>query len=671
MLQNGYYYFDRDLSWLQFNSRVLEEAENVQVPLYERVRFLSIFSSNLDEFFRVRYPALVARYNTDHTGKLPEIQATVNGLQPHFGAILNKQILPALREHKVHLYYGEKPTEEHRIAASDFFRTKLIAYLHPVALAANTTEKLENNKLYLLVKLAESDHVSYLLLNIPCDYTGRFLALPGEEYSIMFTDDVLRENIDHVFPGRKVLEYYAVKMTLNGDVSIKDEWSAALEEEVQEMISAREISLPTRFLYEAGMPEDMKRFVRNYFGLSDAELIEGGRYHNLKDLADLPLPQNKALQYPAMPALRQSHIDQYVSTFEALRQEDVLINVPYQSYGYVLRFFNEAMIDPFVEEIYVTLYRVAADSQIASTLISAANNGKRVTVFIELKARFDEANNLNWAKRMKAAGVRIIYSIPEMKVHAKIALVKRKEGWKSEYFGLLATGNFNEQTARFYTDHILMTSNADITRELDLLFAYLPARTQPDKYDFLRFHELLVSGFNMKDRFTELIYREMEHARNGKSASVTIKLNNLEEQSMIDLLYDASNAGVQIQLVIRGICCLVPGVAGMSEHITVRRIVDRFLEHGRVFIFSNDGNPETYMGSADWMTRNLKRRIEVVFPVYSKSLQEQLKHLIELQLCDNVQARIVNADGSSSTIVSNDKGLRSQTEIYEYLKDQQ
>lgn len=679
----AFQYFNRDLSWLQFNYRVLQEAENTAVPLYERIRFLSIFSSNLDEFFRVRYPALVALQHID-AGEVLEtieedadpqllatIQQTIHIQQEHFGRILTQQLLPALLQENIHLYYKESLAQEHTAFVNDFFRTRILSYLQPVLLNEETQVTLQNNALYFLVSLDEPSGNTFAILNIPEAAVSRFIQLPqlnGQD-SILFLDDAIRENIQLVFPGKKITGCYSIKMTLNGDVSIRNESSDLFEDEIMQMVSARETSLPTRFLYEAGMPEQAQAFIRNYFGLTNAEMIEGGRYHNMKDLADLPNPVGKKLRYAPMPPLPHPFLKTQSSVFDAISQQDILVHLPYQSYEYILRFFNEASIDPDVQEIYVTLYRVAADSQIASTLISAAKNGKKVTAFVELKARFDEANNLNWAKKMKAAGVRIVYSIPGMKVHAKLALVKRKKNWKSEYYALLATGNFNEQTARFYTDHVMMTCNKELTEEVDLLFAYLPARTQPEAYSFIQFNKLMVARFNMETRFRELVHREIAHKQAGRAAKITIKLNNLQEKGMINLLYEASNAGVQIDLIVRSICCLVPGVPGMSENITVRRIVDRYLEHARVFIFQNGGEEEIYLGSADWMVRNIFRRIESVFPLTQENLKKELREIISIQMRDNTQARMITRTNEMVMPSFSPPAIAAQQAIYEFLQE--
>jgi polyphosphate kinase len=645
--------YNRDLSWLSFNYRVLQMAADQQVPLYERIKFLSIFSSNLDEFFRVRMPAVLAinkvlekdsSASSDETitpETLQEVLQEINRQQQEYGQIFTRSILPALLQQQVHLYYNEPLQTSHNTFTKSYFLTTILAYLQPVWLDGKHKKLfLENNALYLAVTLIPQDNTAiqrYVIVNIPATLP-RFQLLPAENgsYHIVFLDDIIRNHLDYIFPGYTVQSCHSIKLTRNAEMDI-DEIKGDILEEVELFIRKRELGVPTRFLYDASIPLSLLYFLSQQFDVRSDELVAGGRYHNLKDLADLPMPANlpDALYPKVIPANNNTGTDRL---HNLIQQQDLLVHLPYQRYDYILRFFNEAAIDPDVEEIYVTLYRIASGSQIAQALISAARNGKRVTVFVELKARFDEANNVRWAKRMKAAGVRLIYSIPGMKVHAKTALIKRRRGYHWDYSGLIATGNFNESTARFYTDHVLFTSHTGITREMELLFLYLQSREQPAAYDFLHFEHLLVAQFNMVDRFTSMIAREITHAKDGKPARIIIKINNLQERAMIAKLYEASQAGVQIDLIVRSINCLVPDMPE-SNNIRVVRIVDRYLEHARVFIFHNNNQEEVYMGSADWMNRNLHRRIEVCVPVYVPALQQQLKDIMALQLKDSSNAQ--------------------------------
>jgi polyphosphate kinase len=665
-------YFNRDISWLGFNGRVLDEAANKEVPIYERVKFLSIFSSNLDEFFRVRYPALKTQERMrDGNDTLQEAQGIINGQLARFGSILMDTILPELRGYDVHLYYRELIAAEHTAFATDYFYTQLLSFLQPVVLD-NATERVElqNNKLYFIATLTDAaGNDSYGVVNIPDDNLSRCVVVPstGSETHILFLDDILRHNIHKVFSGYKVQSCYSIKLTRNADIDIADEWSDVFEEKVLEMIRNREKGVPTRLLYETGMPHPVIDFVQAYFKVSPDSMIAGGRYHNLKDLVKLPNPIGASVLYKAQPPCNHKALHAYTSVFDAMDAGDNLLHFPYHSYSSILRFFNEAAIDPLVEEVSVTLYRVAHDSFITNALISAARNGKKVTAFVELKARFDEANNLAWATRMKAAGVRILYSIPGMKVHAKVALVKKRAAIGSTYYGLLSTGNFNEGTARFYTDHILLTTDKDITREMDLLFAYLQARQQPKEYPFIKFNNLLVAGFNFYERLQYLVEREIIHKQQGKEAAITIKLNNLQEPNAIELLYKASNAGVTVHLLVRGICCLIPGVAGMSGHITVKKLIGRYLEHSRIYIFHNGGDEEVYSGSADLMTRNIHRRIEVIFPVKDAAIKQQLKDMVALQWKDNVQSVTLQSNGTLLPVQNNEPPTNAQDIMYEYV----
>jgi polyphosphate kinase len=418
------------------------------------------------------------------------------------------------------------------------------------------------------------------------------------------------------------------------------------------------------------MNDEAREYIRAYLQLREEELIDGGRYHNLKDFGSLPNPLGSKLTYPNWSPLPHPAFTNDISIFQIISEKERMLHLPYHSYNYILRFFNEAAIDPKVKEIFVTLYRVASDSHIVNALISAARNGKKVTVFVELKARFDEANNLRWSKRMKAAGIRIIYSIPGLKVHAKVALVKRYDQKQWTNYSFMATGNFNESTGRFYTDHVFFTTHPEFSLELEMLFDYLQSRKQPADYMKIPFKHLLVSQFNMMKRLSQLIDREIANAKKGLPARIIIKLNNLQEKVMISKLYKASRAGVQVDLLVRSICCLAPGLPKQSEHIRVHRIVDRYLEHARVFVFHNNGEPECFMGSADWMNRNLYSRIEVVFPVYDKELCGQLDKILDLQLRDTRKAVLVDAELNNNRIPTpaGEASIAAQEAIYLWLK---
>ena len=642
--------YNRDLSWLSFNYRVLLMAADQQVPLYERIKFLSIFSSNLDEFFRVRMPAVLAinkvlendpaagENESISSNTLTEVLQEINRQQQEYGQIFTGSVLPALLSHGIQLYYNQPLQEAHHAFTKNYFLTTILAYLQPVWLTGKSKNLfLENNALYLAVTLIPKNNDAvqeYVIVNIPASLP-RFLQLPSLEgiHYIAFLDDVIRTHLGYLFPDYTIAGCHSVKLTRNADMDM-DEIKGDILEEVETLIRKRELGVPTRFLYDAAIPLPLLHFLAQQFDVQEDEMVMGGRYHNLKDLANLPEPAGLVhADYPKVVPAENNTIAATDRLLDLVLQQDLLIHLPYQRYDYVLRFFSEAATDPDVAEIYVTLYRIASGSQIAQALISAAKNGKKVTVFVELKARFDEANNIRWAKKMKDAGVKLIYSIPGMKVHAKTALVKRNRGYQWDYCGLIATGNFNESTARFYTDHVLFTAHTGITREMELLFLYLQSREQPVAYNFLQFEHLLVAQFNMTARFAGLIDREIKHAQEGKPARIIIKINNLQERGMINKLYEASQAGVQVDLIVRSINCLVPDIPE-SQHIRIVRIVDRYLEHARVFIFHNNNQEEVYMGSADWMNRNLHRRIEVCVPVYVPALQQQLKDIVHLQLQD-------------------------------------
>ncbi|MFZ1312993.1 MAG: polyphosphate kinase 1, partial [Chitinophagaceae bacterium] len=588
MASGKYVFLNRDLSWLSFNHRVLMEAADKTVPLYSRISFLSIFSSNLDEFFRVRMPAIFAFSNLESKkisleeeyprDLVQQVQATVFEQLEEFGSILTKQILPGLQQQNIFLYYNEPVRKEHAETVREYFLSRVLSFLQPVFIQKDNQAGffLENNALYFIIDLVSPEQPEkhqFALLNIPSANLPRFYELPmlGDDHYILFLDDVVRENLQEVFPGFDIQEAWSIKLTRDAEMNLEDEFIGDIAEKIEKQLEKREGGHATRLLFDQRMPEPVRDFVQKYFGLRTEELVPGGRYHNLKDLGGLPNPVKGKIAQINWPAVTHPGFNNHLSIFQSISEREKLLHLPYHSYNYILRFFNEAAIDPHVSEIYITLYRVAADSHIVNALISAARNGKRVTVFVELKARFDEANNLRWSKKMKAAGIKIINSIPRLKVHAKVALVKRWENEQWKDYSFMATGNFNEATGRFYTDHVFFTTNLEFGKELDMLFTYLQSRTQPVLYGKISFNHLLVSQFNMVKRFNKLIDREIKNALKGKPASIIIKLNNLQERDMISRLYEASQAGVKVQLLVRSICCLAAGVEGQSENITVHR----------------------------------------------------------------------------------------------------
>ena len=670
-------YFNRDISWLSFNGRVLDEAASATVPLIERIRFLSIFSSNLDEFYRVRIPVLKAlrkigeKSDDIDTEEQDSILQQANNLvvrqQMRFGQILTTELIPKLKENEITLLYNAEIPASLKKEITDYFLAEVLAFLQPVPLDKDTAFFPENNKLYFVIRLGDGDTEKRVLLNIPSDELPRFYTTryDGGQF-ICFLDDIVRFNLGKLFKHQTIAGCYSIKITRDAELDLKDEYPGELSEQIEKQLQKRDNGLATRFLYQAGTPLRILQQVVQYLGLQNAGEVEGGRYHNLKDLYSLPV-NNPGLMYDKWPPLPLP-VSGDEPLVKAIARGDMLVNAPYQSYHTILRFFNEAANNPDVEEINVTLYRVASDSRIVNALITAAKNGKKVKVVVELKARFDEANNLKWAKKLKNAGAQIIYSVTALKVHAKIVLVKTRKGDRMLYSGLLATGNFNEGTARFYTDHILLTTNRELLREVELLFLFLAKREKPAKNSQIEFKHLLVAGFNLQQAFLNLIDREIAFAKQGLPASITIKMNNLEEKVLINKLYEASQAGVKIALIIRGICCLVPGVNGLSQNISIKRIVDRYLEHGRIFIFNNNGLQEIYMGSADWMNRNIYHRIEVCFPVYDEAIKQQVADIVAIQLNDNVQAVELDEHLKQIKPVVTGQAVQSQKSIYQYLK---
>jgi polyphosphate kinase len=637
------------------------EAANQNVPLLERIRFLSIYSSNLDEFYRVRIPALTAlkkltgkKAESDKTSyktTLKQINDNVNRQQQIFGKLLKEEILPGLEAENIHLIYDRPIPAEVRTVAEHYFFTRILTYIKCMELNADTDFFSENNKLYFLVSVTDNEGNECLhIVNIPSEEIPRFYSITRDNTQyILFIDDIIKEHLEAIFPGVVINGAYSFKITRDAALEFDDDYEEGLAAQMEKKIAKRDFGIATRFLYDNTMPEEYLIVLIGLLQLKGASVMKGRCYHNLKDLAELPV-RNDVLEYPKWPALPYTFEEP--SLFGHIAKNDMMIHTPYCSYDAVLRFFNEASIHKDVDEIYVTIYRMAQDSRIANALISAARNGKKVTVIVELKARFDEYNNIRWSKKLSDAGVNIIHSVPSLKIHAKIALVKFRKGYTVKALGLLATGNLNESTARFYTDHILLTAHTDMTSELKQVFKFLSLMKKTEPKDEYKYKHLLVAQFNLRDRFIELIDREIANAVRGIPAGITIKLNNLEEKILIDKLYEASQAGVKVELIVRGICCLLPGVEGLSSTITVKRIVDRYLEHGRIFIFHNNGDAEVFLGSADWMNRNIYRRVEVCFPVYDAAIKDELIHMVNLELREN----------------STDE-KRSQEKIYEFLAE--
>jgi len=675
-------FYNRELSWLGFNYRVLQEAASSSVPLFERLKFLSIFSSNLDEFFRVRYPAVLAlsalkkktqeKITTESPAELIEvIHEEITRQLLEFGRVLD-DVLPELKKNGIHLYYNEPVKEIHKQEITDIFLSQVLSFIQPLLLGGTNKFNPANNQLYFAIALKkdQEDLIRHAVVNIPSDKLPRFFILSPEDSMnyVIFIDDIIRENMQTIFPGFEILGIYSFKINRDAELDFEEEYHADVLKKIERQLTKRNFGQPSRFLFEKTMPLNIQLFFTSVLDLELDEMFSGGHYHNLKDLINLP-SFGKKLLYNALEPIYKKFV-RNGDIFNLILSKDVLLHFPYHSYNTILSFFNQAAIDPDVSEIYIALYRVASESHIVNALISAAKNGKKVTAFLELKARFDEYNNIQWSKKMKEAGVKLIYSIPGIKVHSKIALVKKQNKENLTRYSVLSTGNFNETTAKFYTDHILLTTNATIGNELQRLFKFLGERRLPLNASELKFKNLLVSQFNMTERFNELIEKEITKKKKGMPALIRIKLNNLEEQGMINSLYNASRQGVKIQLIIRGICCIIPSLKEVSENITVKRIVDRYLEHSRIFIFGTEEDCEVMIGSADWMNRNLHRRIEVCVPIDDAACKKELIDYFEMQWSDNDKSVFFDDTMQQIKPGTNGNIVNAQQSIYNYIREQ-
>jgi polyphosphate kinase len=669
---------DRDLSWLSFNKRVLDEAGFTDLEVYDKIKFLAIHGSNLDEFARVRLAALESSVenDTEENGVsnkqiLSAARTEVFRQSDASRNVLEQVVLAELKNSGIQLYYGtEVFSDKHYDEVVLIFMSKVLSYLQPVVITTKSDVFLEDRMLYFLVHLNAGRRLTDLkiLLNIPSNSLPRFFVLSpqGTSEYIVYLDDIIRMGVPLLFKDFEFKGFYSIKINRNADLNMEEEKEEAGDfvEAMQRGLDSRRIGNPSRFQYDSLMPRELVAFCFEQFKLEAGEMLPAGRYLNSSDFFKLPNPKGNALLQLEWPSLKHPSLMLYGNYFKAIAERDYLLHFPYQSYDYVLVFFNLAVLDQDVTEIMATFYRVAQDSYIVNALISAAKNGKKVKAFVELKARFDEANNIHWANRMAEAGVEITYSIPGIKVHAKAALIKRRENGKEKTYAFFGTGNFNEKTASIYSDMGLFTSNTELCNELESVFQYLYKRTLPKP-----FTHLLVSQFGSLEKFTALIDHEIEQARQGKESGITIKVNNLEEEHVINKLYEASNAGVPVKLCVRSICRIRPGVKGMSENIQLIRVVGRFLEHSRIFVFHNNGLNDIFLGSADWMKRNLHSRVEVVFPLYDKLIKKQVLDFIAIQFTPATKTQLLSADLESLPWPGGVKQYCSQESFYQFLKD--
>lgn len=696
-LENNYRYIDREKSWLTFNARVLQEAADETVPLLDRLRFLGIFSNNLDEFFRVRFAAIRRLSLSGQTGEKILGGITAQQLVKDITDIVIKQQSESLRileiiekqleKENIIIVNENELCQEHQNFVHDFFIQKVSPEL--VTIILNDLAEfplLKDTVGYLAIKLVmkteekpkvlglvkPKKEVRYAIIEIPKTF-NRIVVLPaiGEKQYIMLLDDVIRYNLSSIF---NIFEYesisaHMIKITRDAQLDIDSDMSKSMLQKIATSVKDRRIGEPVRFVYDKKIDKDTLSFFLDRMGIESTDsIIPGGRYHNRRDYMDFPNLGRFDLLYQQKLPLPVEGLSLEGSILNRIAKKDYLIFAPYQSYSYLIKFLREAALDPKVTSIKITLYRLAKNSQIISSLINAAKNGKRVVVQIELQARFDEANNISYAEQMQQEGIELIFGIKGLKVHSKICVIDRLEEGKVKRYGFISTGNFNETTAKFYTDVTLFTSHNQILKDVTKIFEFFDIN-----YRLHRYKHLIVSPHYSRSKFNKLIDREILNAQVGKPAYINLKMNSLSDFQMIDKLYEASNAGVKMKLQIRGICSLIPGVKGMSENIEAISIVDNFLEHSRVFIFGNDDNPEVFISSADFMTRNLDGRVEVTCPIYQEDIKKQLIETFEVGWKGNVKARLHSEklDNKYRVRKEGESVFRAQHETYNYYKNQQ
>ncbi len=675
-------FLNREISWLYFNERVLQEAADEHVPLIERIKFLSIFSSNLDEFYRVRVATMSRLSNLNEKAKellgfnpkkvLNEIKNIVVKQERKFEDLFQETLINGLAKNRIFILNDSQLNVSRGAFVREHFQEKILSNLVPIIIDPDQPfPELKDRRLYFFVRLIKTGTKvteKFALIEIPSTLP-RFLVLPetNDLKFIILVEDIIKYCLNDIFYifNYNELEAYTIQITRDAELDIDKRVSEKFIDELKASLDKRKKGKLIRLLYDTAMPFDMLSILVSKMKLDAEGLIPGNRYHRFGDFIAFPNVGPQSLEYPSTVPLKVKGLHPTESIINKLADRDYLINLPYQSYDYIILFLREAAIDPKVTEIHITLYRLAENSKVINALINAAKNGKKVHCLVELKARFDEQANIFWSARLEEEGVNVNYGLTDYKVHSKICLVKRMEKGRAVYYANLATGNFNEKTARIYCDHSIFTSKKEITKDLLKLFTALNKKTIAKG-----FKHLIVSPLESRTKLYQLIDREIRIAKSGKPAYLIFKVNSLADEGIVEKLYEASNAGVKIKMIVRGICCLIPGIKGYSENITVVSIVDKFLEHARVFIYGNQGNEEMYLSSADLMTRNFEHRVEVGFPVLDKDVRKEIRDIIEFQLQDNVKARDI-------TRLNNNKyhknrsaiKVRAQVQTYNYLKN--
>lgn len=673
-------FINRDLSWLSFNERVMQEALDVRNPIIERMRFLGIYSNNLDEFFRVRVANVrrmivlkdktVQGFHGSPKELYNEIRAVVLRQQKQFDLAYQK-ILKELGTHSIFHIQENQLSEDQKVELRQFFNLKLKHAIVPILLNnATKFPRLKDSGIYLAIKMynEKAKKVKFALIKVPSGLSRFYLLKDDEGQKVLLLDDIIRLNLDAIFSifVYEKIEAFTFKFSRDAELNLDDEISVTLKERIEKSIKLRKKGTPIRFVYDEDMPIDLLEYLLEHLNLEyGVNTIAGGRYHNFKDFMSFPDFGNPGFVYKKLPPLNHPELEGQNSLLKKILKQDVLIHFPYQRFDYVVDLIREAAIDPKVREIKINVYRVTQDSQVLNALVNAVSNGKKVTVFLELLARFDEENNLYWSNRLKENGAIVLHGSSELKVHSKLIQITRMNANKKQYITYVGTGNFHEGTAKIYGDLGLITGDAEIGVEVSKVFEML----ETNNYN-RRFKTLLVSPINTRSRILDLIENEINCVKNGGKGHIWIKLNNLTDPSLIQALYKASRAGVKIDMIIRGICCLVPGVPNQSENIRVFSIVDRFLEHARILKFSNNQKPLYYLTSADWMERNLDRRIEVACPINDLKLQKEIDTILDYQLKGNVKTRLIGRLQKNKYRKDERAPFHTQIELYNYYKNQ-